>query len=301
MGNRAQRFAGLASILTITLAGLAPAAWGQGPPGAPDPKIIAAAEAKPTPMKGKHADLTGKWMQPRGGGPPAGIAAPVLGPPGAPGKTESNVIRVFPAEVEETQNQRDFKATAARRANTALRPVYAKPADAAKAMKNFDEGSQNDPTYSCKLPGVARLGMPAEIYQSDNSVALLYTGLSQAYRVVPLDGRKYNLADLDPVPLGYPSGRWEGDTLVIETIGFPDDQWLNGDGSFHSDKLKMTERITRKGDVLHYVIVAEDPLFAKPFTVADRRLLLDKPGEIIDSPYQCNEIAQEYLVNGAKH
>ena len=299
MSGSAGKKVGLAAVVVIAL-GVAPAAWAQGGPGRPVVDVaplIAEAEAKPTPRKGAHVDLTGSWGAP-GRGPGNGG----FRPPEASGGSPSNVIQVFSgASSVAAVNANDLRSTASRRANAALRPTYVKAEDAQKALKNFDDGSQFDPTYGCKLPGIARLGLPTQIYQSENSIVLLYDGLFQTYRVVPLDGRTYDLSKVDPVPLGYSSGRWDGDTLVIESVGFPEDHWLDLDGSFHSDKLKVTERITRKGDALHYVVVNEDPIFAKPFTSADRRLVLGKSDAVISSPYQCVEVAQEYLVNGAKH
>jgi len=52
------------------------------------------------------------------------------------------------------------------------------------------------------------------------------------------------------MPNGHSLGRWEGDTLVVETVNFDDSTWLDGDGSFHSDALRVVERFTRKGSII---------------------------------------------------
>jgi hypothetical protein len=69
--------------------------------------------------------------------------------------------------------------------------------------------------------------------------------------------------------LGDSIGRWERDTLVVDTVGFNDSTWLNGAGAQHSDALHMVERIrpVLGGRYLEYTVTAEDPkVFAKPYT-----------------------------------
>ena len=77
-------------------------------------------------------------------------------------------------------------------------------------------------------------------------------------RQVFLDGRSHP-ADLDPTWAGYSVGRWEGDTLVVETIGFNDASWLM-DGQPHTDQMRVIERFTRP-DLAHLNldVTVEDP------------------------------------------
>ena len=72
-----------------------------------------------------------------------------------------------------------------------------------------------------------------------------------------------------PTYMGDSVGRWEGDTLVVDVIGFNDKGWLTGTGTFHSDALHVTERYTRVDkDQIDYVITMEDPnVLTKPWTV----------------------------------
>jgi len=69
--------------------------------------------------------------------------------------------------------------------------------------------------------------------------------------------------------MGDSVGHWEGDTLVVDTIGFNTRTWLNDAGAPHSEALHLVERIRpiRGGQVLEYKMIAEDPMaLAKPYT-----------------------------------
>ena len=70
------------------------------------------------------------------------------------------------------------------------------------------------------------------------------TGDAGAHRVIYMDGRKH---PVDPLPTwwGHSIGRWEGDTLVVDTIGYNDKFWFDSRGTPHTDKLHTIERFTR--------------------------------------------------------
>lgn len=85
----------------------------------------------------------------------------------------------------------------------------------------------SDPALRCANPGLPRIGWPAKIVQSDKQFIFLYDDLNGSFwRIVPLD--KPHRADVDPSRLGDAVGRWEGDTLVVETVRFDDSSWLTG-------------------------------------------------------------------------
>jgi hypothetical protein len=69
--------------------------------------------------------------------------------------------------------------------------------------------------------------------------------------------------------MGTSNGRWEGDTLVIEANGFNDLTWFDRSGNFHSEQLKVVERITPVGpDVVRYQVTFDDPkVFTRPWTI----------------------------------
>jgi hypothetical protein len=266
------------------------------PPPSLSPELqaqVKEAAAKPTPhLADGSIDLGGYWQVPnshRGG---------IFGPPQPTGP--DNTINVFPPGATVVNvNAQDKVHADERRANTALRPKY-KAAYAAKANENFDKGDLADPTYGCQLPGVVRLGLPNEIFQRSGSIALMYGGLVNRYRVVPVDGTKPEKKP-EPLPMGHPVGHWEGSTLIIETNGFVPDYWLDHDGSYHSGDLKLTEKLTRQGNTLKYEMVAEDPIFAEPFKALSSTLILGPGGKHVDDEYGCDERDITHMVNGAKH
>jgi hypothetical protein len=105
--------------------------------------------------------------------------------------------------------------------------------------------------------------------QSPTLVALLYESGTGRFRQIYMDGR--TLPE-DPMPtwLGYSVGRWEGDTLVVESAGFNDRTWLDRAGHPHSEKLRVTERF-RRVDFGHmqYQITYDDPeTLTKPLTLS---------------------------------
>jgi hypothetical protein len=70
---------------------------------------------------------------------------------------------------------------------------------------------------------------------------------------------------------GDTTGRWEGDTLVLDAIGFIDTTWLGRGGFFHSDKMHVVEKFTRQGDALLYDVTVEDPgVLVEPYVYPTR-------------------------------
>jgi hypothetical protein len=71
--------------------------------------------------------------------------------------------------------------------------------------------------------------------------------------------------------MGNAVGRWEGDTLVIDSIGFIDTTWIGRGGFFHSDKMHVVEKFTRHGDAIDYEVTVEDPeVLAEPLVFPTR-------------------------------
>ena len=119
-------------------------------------------------------------------------------------------------------------------------------------------------------------GVPYEfqfIQNKDHLVILHeYPGL---FRIIPLDGEPHQ-ADPDPSWLGDSVGRWEGDTLVIDTIGYNDKTEING--FRHSEALHTVERLTRVADGVEYELTVEDPnVFAAPWKVNRSFRFTDAP------------------------
>jgi hypothetical protein len=138
---------------------------------------------------------------------------------------------------------------------------------------------KRDPDANCTLSGVPRLELgpkPFKILQSPDEVVILYQDYT-AFRQVFTDGRPLP-ADPQPSWLGYSVGKWDGDTLVVETAGFNDLTWLDNAGTQHSEALHVTERFHRRdAGRLDIQITIDDPkTFSKPFTVSEHARLSPK-------------------------
>ena len=107
--------------------------------------------------------------------------------------------------------------------------------------------------------------------------------------------------------MGDSVGHWEGDTLVVDTIGFTDITWLETPGYFHSYDLRVTERLRREGNVLHYQATAEDPIvLTQPWVMNPRTLNLntlpwDDPSAGLWEDVPCFETDLEHLVTKEHH
>jgi hypothetical protein len=159
----------------------------------------------------------------------------------------------------------------------------------------FYSATDFDYTGHCLPPGLTRLvntPMPMEIVQTPNKVVLLFEGFSQ-YIVVPTDGRKHS-ADPDPTWFGESVGWYEGDTLVIDSIGFNGRTRLDTIGHPHSKQLHVVQRFTRdSAETLAFEVTVEDPLtYRKPFT--NKRVWRLRPDwELIE--YSCMENNKDLL------
>jgi hypothetical protein len=158
---------------------------------------------------------------------------------------------------------------------------------------NLANRESADPMSKCYLAGVPRtmyLPYPMQIFQTTDEVIFL-SEYVHTWRWVPVK-------PLDRYPgyeswMGDPRGRWDGDTLVVETSGFNDQTWLDHSGNFHSDALKVTERIRRTGaDVITYEATIDDPtVFTRPWTV--RMPLYRHPERTQVLEYECYLYAED--------
>jgi hypothetical protein len=157
------------------------------------------------------------------------------------------------------------------------RPRY-KPELAAKVSDLDAKQVKFDPVLRCQPPGVPRIGPPDKIVQTSRELVFLYEDVSGPFfRIVPLVAGVVRQDD-SPSDLGDATGHWEGDTLVVETANFNDLTWLADNGAFHSEALKVTERLTRHGNQMEYSAVVQDPgVLAEPWRMRPRRMtLMDK-------------------------
>ena len=126
-----------------------------------------------------------------------------------------------------------------------------------------------DPYLSCfphGLPRILLVPMPLEIVQIPGRVIMLHE-FDHWVRQIYTDGREHP-KDVDPTWMGHSIGRWDGDTLVVDTVGLNDKTWLDYAGHPHSDALHVMERIRRADqDTLVSDVTIDDPkAYTKPWT-----------------------------------
>jgi hypothetical protein len=129
---------------------------------------------------------------------------------------------------------------------------------------------------------------PAEIIQlpEQQRIIMIFEGATHIWREIYMDGRPHPQGDaLNPTYLGHAIGRWEGDTLVVDVVGFNENSWLDYFGHPHTDKLHVVERFSRpRKNLLRYQATIDDPgAYERPFTVA------------WDIPWDANGELQEYI------
>jgi hypothetical protein len=147
----------------------------------------------------------------------------------------------------------------------------------------------DDPTSYCLPVGPARgiqAPMPFQIVQSAGSVVILFE-YQHTFRLIYTDGRGHP-SDLDPFHwFGDSIGKWEDNTLVVDTVGIGDRTWLDTAGHQHSDQLHIVERFQRiDADNMKWIVTFEDPkMYKEPFTVT---LPLKRQNTVL-MMYSCEE------------
>ena len=145
-----------------------------------------------------------------------------------------------------------------------------------------------DPVMTCQPLGLPRQGTPNRIIQGDKDIVMFYRqyadygGGNTEFRDIPTDGRARTAAkELEATYFGYSIGKWEGDTLVIDSNSFVDSTWLGRGGLFHSSNMHIVERLTRVGNELRYDMMIEDPdSFVEPW-VMPTRILRSGGGDVV--------------------
>jgi hypothetical protein len=173
-------------------------------------------------------------------------------------------------------------------------PPY-KPEAEARRQYYLSRRGIDDPMARCFISGVPRITtrpLPFQIIQMKGQVILLYEA-HHAFRIVPTDGRPHP-DDIEPSFNGDSVAHWEGDTLVVDVIGFNEKTWLAGVGTIHSDKLRVTERYTRDTfDTILYDVTMDDPeVFTKPWH--EHEIFRLRPNERLRE-YECIENNEDLL------
>jgi hypothetical protein len=150
-------------------------------------------------------------------------------------------------------------------------------------------GQAADPEAHCMPAGVPRstgLPYPLRLMQSPGLIVMLLEGNVHSYRLILMD--QQHPKDPNPTWMGHSTGKREGDTLVVDTVGFSDKTWLDPGGHVHTDQLHTVERFTRIAqDRLRYEFTIDDPgAYSKPWGWS-YNLELHPDWEIIE--YVCSE------------
>ena len=163
------------------------------------------------------------------------------------------------------------------------------PAARALYAERQDNLSKDDPEGYCLAPGFPRVNgvpYPQKIIQTPAFIVVLYETRT-TFRQIFLD--QHTLAkDPQPTWMGDSTGRWDGDTLVVRTVGFNDKTWLDDAGHPHSDAMTVTERIRRPSfGRMNVEITIDDPkMYSRPWTVT-QEFQLSADDELLE--YVCNE------------
>jgi len=150
------------------------------------------------------------------------------------------------------------------------------PWAAEKVLEAYKRRGIDDPTGLCLPAGIPRIVMlglfPQQFIQTPTQIVMLYEYMN-VFRVIPFSAKHPD--DLIPSYMGNSVARWDGDTLVVDVIGFNDKTWLAGTGTFHTDALHITERYTRVDrDQIDYEVTMEDPnVLTRPWTLRSTLML----------------------------
>lgn len=152
--------------------------------------------------------------------------------------------------------------------------------------------TSKDPTGFCLPVGPSRgftAPFPFLLVQHSEMISVLFEYQS-IWRVIYMDGRPHpeDVAEY-PYFMGHSVGRWDGDTLVVDTTGIDERSWLDTAGHEHSAQLRLTERFKKTGpDAIEWTVTFDDPVFfTRPWSIS-RTFKRGKRGDRV-LPYTCNE------------
>jgi hypothetical protein len=230
-------------------------------------------KSAPTPRLAGRPDLTGNWLGRR-------YTRPMVTENGS---GSSGSRRCGPTQDKDCSTRvnqtEDFELYSPSRFGNYGRPLY-KPEHWDKVQELDMWTNKYDPVMTCQPLGLPRQGPPQRIFQTEKDITFLYRwnadggGGYGEYRVIPIDGRPHpENAKFETTYMGNTVGRWEGDTLVLDSIGFTDTTWFGRGGLFHSDRMRIVERLTRLGDAILYDVTVEDPeVLLEPWVLPTRTL-----------------------------
>ena len=256
------------SVAALTLLG--PLSAG-AQPAAAGPRVSNAALAqRPTPRAYGHPSLEGYWFSGTGSIPPF----------------QYDTTRDAKGNIEVKTVRDPGEPPRAPGANATSQPDY-KDELKQKTKDLFFHDNKTDKVYNCGQPGLPRVGAPQRIVENGKEVVFLYADLAgMVWRLIPIGGKAPT--GNDPSYYGDSEAHWVGDSLVVHTTNFNEDTWLGEFGYVHSDKMEVTEKLTRVGDTIRYDVTVSDPGVLKaPWVKPTVIMRLEKDNEIIE-PSPCH-------------
>jgi hypothetical protein len=264
---------------------------GRGGGGGPDPASL------PTPrLANGKPDLTGSW---RGAGG---------GPESVPG---GMFRRCSPFQddncMEWTNQSADYEFMASSR-NDMNKPLY-KPEywDKVQALDMWT--NRDDPVMTCLPLGLPRQGPPTRIFQTEEDITMFYRGGLDGgggyneFRMIPFSRTEHSEDDAYAFSyFGVPVASWDGDTLVLDSIGFSDETWFGRGGYFHTTQLHIIERFTRTGNEMLYEVTVDDPeVLVEPWVMHPRILQISNSPTIIAERGSCTDTELEQVSTQIRH
>jgi len=274
------RLAAVAVLCTVALA-TADAQWLNYPAaGIPRTKDGKPDLAAPAPRANGKPDLSGVWTT--NGSPPGEIEKlfPGIADLAVPGDDPRGFNKYFMNVFSDYKNE----------------DVPIKPDALQVLLARAKSLGKDNPTSHC-LPASIPMGdllpVPRRFIHLPNLLVVLYEGVNPQ-RMIYLDGRKHVLEN--PAWLGYSVGKWEGDTLVVDSRGFNDRTWLDAFGHPRTEAMHIVERFTRR-DFGHIDVqmTFEDPgAYTKPFSIKFTQTLTPDT-DLIEGVCNENEKDRQHL------
>jgi len=279
------RWIDVGAIAIASVLSLVPLAAQRGS-GAQPPQNV------PTPRTADgHPDLSGMW----GGGGGGGVKPDEKG----------NIVQLAQARLcHQTQIDAgecapgvNAERDSGLQQRGARQPMY-KPEFWDQVQHLDREGIQLDPAFHCKPAGVPRMGAPGKIVQTPTELIFLYANDNQ-FRIIPIDGRPHDpIKSQDTTWYGDAVGKWDGDKMVIDVVGFNDESWLGWPGWLHSNNMHVVETYERRGNQLIYNATVYDPdTLTEPFEMGERRINLNPdPKATFQEALPCEERDTVHIV-----
>jgi hypothetical protein len=223
--------------------------------------------------------------------PCAKAKAAAFNPPRNPDGTPNMNGAWNPITANGSQNIEDFAGDAflGRQISIIVDPADGKvpylPQWANKRQDNWDH--YIDPIGSCFFTGVPRqiYGPRGQAFIQAPGIFAIVSEFAHQYRTIPI-GNTPHIGDTLRLYMGDSRGRWEGNTLVVDTTNLTDRTWLSISGHFHSEALHVTERFTLvDADTILYETTLVDPkVFRQPWTMAMPLVRFEKGHEVWEEP-----------------